>query len=473
MGKKYKFLAFDFGASSGRAMLATFDGEKITLEEKHRFSNDPVNINGDLHWDVLRLFFEIKQGILKCANSGDRDIDCIGIDTWGVDYGLLDENDKLIGNPYHYRDTRTEGMYDEAFKLVPKEEIFKETGIAFNWFNTIYQLLSAKLSGDTSLKNAKTLLMMPDLFNFFLTGVKKTEYTNASTTQMYNSEKYEWSYDLLKKLGIPTDILTDVIFPGEIVGKVKPELAEELGIEQVPVVAVASHDTGSAVASVPVVDQKDFIYISSGTWSLMGTELVSADCSSLSMEHNLTNEGGYDYRFRYLKNIMGLWMIQSVRKEIVPDMSFGQICELASKEPIKSIVDVNDNRFLAPLNMTEEVKRACAESGQQVPDSIAQIAAVIYNSLAECYASTVKEIEGLTHKNYEYIHIVGGGANAGYLNELTANETRKTVYAGPTEATAIGNIASQMIADGKLKDLKDARRCIFDSFEIKEYNPDL
>lgn len=232
-------------------MLATFDGEKITLEEKRRFSNDPVNINGDLHWDVLRLFFEIKQGILKCANSGDRDIDCIGIDTWGVDYGLLDENDKLIGNPYHYRDTRTEGMYDEAFKLVPKEEIFKETGIAFNWFNTIYQLLSAKLSGDTSLKNAKTLLMMPDLFNFFLTGVKKTEYTNASTTQMYNSEKYEWSYDLLKKLGIPTDILTDVIFPGEIVGKVKPELAEELGIEQVPVVAVASHDTGSAVASVP------------------------------------------------------------------------------------------------------------------------------------------------------------------------------------------------------------------------------
>ena len=219
MGKKYKFLAFDFGASSGRAMLATFDGEKITLEEKHRFSNDPVNINGDLHWDVLRLFFEIKQGILKCANSGDRDIDCIGIDTWGVDYGLLDENDKLIGNPYHYRDTRTEGMYDEAFKLVPKEEIFKETGIAFNWFNTIYQLLSAKLSGDTSLKNAKTLLMMPDLFNFFLTGVKKTEYTNASTTQMYNSEKYEWSYDLLKKLGIPTEILTDVIFPVKLSAK--------------------------------------------------------------------------------------------------------------------------------------------------------------------------------------------------------------------------------------------------------------
>ena len=228
MGKKYKFLAFDFGASSGRAMLATFDGEKITLEEKHRFSNDPVNINGDLHWNVLRLFFEIKQGILN-VQIRVTEILTVSVSTHGaLTIGLLDENDKLIGNPYHYRDTRTEGMYDEAFKLVPKEEIFKETGIAFNWFNTIYQLLSAKLSGDTSLKNAKTLLMMPDLFNFFLTGVKKTEYTNAlQTTQMYNSEKYEWSYDLLKKLGIPTDILTDVIFPGEIVGKVKPELAEE------------------------------------------------------------------------------------------------------------------------------------------------------------------------------------------------------------------------------------------------------
>ena len=474
MGKKYKFLAFDFGASSGRAMLATFDGEKITLEEKHRFSNDPVNINGDLHWDVLRLFFEIKQGILKCANSGDRDIDCIGIDTWGVDYGLLDENDKLIGNPYHYRDTRTEGMYDEAFKLVPKEEIFKETGIAFNWFNTIYQLLSAKLSGDTSLKNAKTLLMMPDLFNFFLTGVKKTEYTNASTTQMYNSEKYEWSYDLLKKLGIPTDILTDVIFPGEIVGKVKPELAEELGIEQVPVVAVASHDTGSAVASVPVVDQKDFIYISSGTWSLMGVELDKPNTSDGAFNHNFTNEGGYEYRYRFLKNIMGLWMIQSVKKEWKEsgeDYSFGEICKRASRETISSIVDCNDSRFLAPESMCKAVKTYCEESGQQVPETKWEMAAVIYNSLADCYRICCREIEALTGVRYDCIHIVGGGANADYLNRLTAEATGKTVYAGPTEATAIGNLAVQMIEGKEFKSLKEARDSIFGSFEIKTYEP--
>ena len=470
MGKKYKFLAFDFGASSGRAMLATFDGEKITLEEKHRFSNDPVNINGDLHWDVLRLFFEIKQGLLKCANSGDRDIDCIGIDTWGVDYGLLDENDKLIGNPYHYRDTRTEGMYDEAFKLVPKEEIFKETGIAFNWFNTIYQLLSAKLSGDTSLKNAKTLLMMPDLFNFFLTGVKKTEYTNASTTQMYNSEKYEWSYDLLKKLGIPTDILTDVIFPGEIVGKVKPELAEKLGIEQVPVVAVASHDTGSAVASVPVVDQKDFIYISSGTWSLMGVELDKPNTSDGAFNHNFTNEGGYEYRYRFLKNIMGLWMIQSVKKEWKEELSFAQICEQASKEEITSLVDCNDDCFLAPKSMIEAVQTFCRESNQQIPETIGEIAAVIYNSLAKCYGETIREIEEITGNTYDTIYVVGGGANAGYLNELTAKYTKKKVSAGPTEATAIGNITVQMLHDGVFTSLPEARTCIGKSFDIRHYD---
>ena len=343
MSKVYKFLAFDFGASSGRAMLATFDGEKITLEEKHRFSNDPVNINGDLHWDVLRLFFEIKQGILKCANSGDRDIDCIGIDTWAVDYGLLDKNDKLLGNPYHYRDTRTEGMYEKAFAIVPKEEIFKETGIAFNWFNTLYQLLAAKLSDDSALKEAKTLLMMPDLFNFFLTGVKKTEYTNASTTQMYNSEKYEWSYDMLKKFDIPADILTEVIHPGQVVGTVKPELAEELGIAEVPVVAVASHDTGSAVVSVPVVDKKDFIYISSGTWSLMGVELDKPNISDEALKYNFTNEGGFGKTIRFLKNIMGLWLIQESRRQWDREgelLSFDELEQQArAAEPFASLID--------------------------------------------------------------------------------------------------------------------------------------
>ena len=297
-----KFLAFDFGASSGRAILAKFDGEKIELEEKHRFSNDPVIVNGDMYWDVLRLFHEIKQGILKCADSGDRDIDSIGIDTWGVDYGLLDKNDKLISNPYHYRDTRTDGMIEKAAELVPKEEIFKKTGIAFNWFNTLYQLYSEKISESTSLKEAKTLLFMPDLFNFFLTGEKRTEYTIASTSQMYDSQKHDWAYDILDGLGIKKDIFAKMIYPGETVGVLKKELAEELGVGQIPVIAVASHDTGSAVASVPVTDTKDFIYISSGTWSLMGVELDAPVVSDEAMRYNFTNEGGVNKTIRFLKN---------------------------------------------------------------------------------------------------------------------------------------------------------------------------
>ena len=246
MNKTYKFLAFDFGASSGRAMLAKFDGEKIVLEEKHRFSNDPVTVNGGMYWDILRLFHEIKQGILKCANSGDRDIDAIGIDTWGVDYGILDKNGKLLGNPHHYRDTRTDGMYEKAFELASKEEIFKSTGIAFNWFNTLYQLLSEKLSEDTVLKNADMLLFMPDLFNYFLTGEKRCEYTIASTSQMLDPKERIWAKDLLGKMGLPADIYADMIYPGEKVGVLKEDLAEELGVGRIPVVAVASHPFGSS-----------------------------------------------------------------------------------------------------------------------------------------------------------------------------------------------------------------------------------
>ena len=401
MGKTYKFLAFDFGASSGRAMLAKFDGEKITLEEKHRFSNDPVDINGDLHWDVLRLFFEIKQGILKCANSGDRDIDCIGIDTWGVDYGLLDENDKLLGNPYHYRDTRTEGMYEEAFKIVPKEEIFEKSGgIAFNWFNTLFQLLSSKLSNDSRLKSAKTMLLMPDLFNFFLTGKKKTEYTIASTTQMFNSVKHEWAYDLLKEMNIPTDILTDVVYPGEIVGTVKPELAEELGIDEIPVIAVASHDTGSAVASVPVVDEKHFIYISSGTWSLMGVELDKPNVSKEALEYNFTNEGGVNKTIRFLKNIMGLWLIQESRRQWDREgelLSFDELERQANEaEPFASLIDPDYHTFQTPGNMPRRIREYCEKTGQKVPQTKGEIVRCIAQSLAFKYRQTVEGMEEVT-----------------------------------------------------------------------------
>lgn len=476
MSKIYKFLAFDFGASSGRAMLAKFDGEKMTLEEKHRFSNDPVNINGNLHWDVLRLFHEIKQGILKCANSGDRDIDCIGIDTWAVDYGLLDKDDKLLGNPYHYRDTRTEGMYDEAFKIVPKAEIFKETGIAFNWFNTLYQLLSAKLSDDSALKNAKTLLMMPDLFNFFLTGVKKTEYTNASTTQMYNSEKYEWSYDMLKKFGIPADILTEVIHPGQIVGTVKPELAEELGIAEVPVIAVASHDTGSAVASVPVVDKKDFIYISSGTWSLMGVELDKPNTSDEAMKYNFTNEGGVNKSIRFLKNIMGLWLIQESRRQWDREgtlLSFDELEQQANAaEPFASLIDPDYEAFQTPGNMPRRIREYCEKTGQKVPETKGEIVRCIAESLAFRYRYTIEGMEEVTGNKYNVVNIVGGGIKDKMICRFTANATKRVVETGPVEATSIGNIIVQAMAMGAIKNLNEGRQVVKNSFDITRYEPE-
>lgn len=475
MAKTYKFLAFDFGASSGRAILAKFDGEKLELEEKHRFSNDPVNINGDLHWDVLRLFFEIKQGILKCANSGDRDIDCIGIDTWGVDYGLLDKNDKLLGNPYHYRDTRTEGMYEKAFAIVPKEEIFKETGIAFNWFNTLYQLLAAKLSDDTALKEAKTLLMMPDLFNFFLTGVKKTEYTEASTSQIFDSNKHEWAYDMLKKFDIPTDILTDVIYPGDIVGTVKPELAEELGIAEVPVVAVASHDTGSAVASVPVTDEKDFIYISSGTWSLMGVELDKPNTSDAALKYNFTNEGGVNKSIRFLKNIMGLWLIQESRRQWDREgtlLSFDELEKEAREAvPFASLIDPDYPAFQTPGNMPKRIREYCKMTGQAVPETTGAVVRCIAESLAFRYRYTIEGMEDVTGNKYNTVNIVGGGIKDKMICQFTANATGRTVHAGPVEATSIGNIIVQGIAMGAIKDLNEGRKIVRNSFDIAEYTP--
>lgn len=476
MAKTYKFLAFDFGASSGRAILAKFDGEKLELEEKHRFSNDPVNINGDLHWDVLRLFFEIKQGILKCANSGDRDIDCIGIDTWGVDYGLLDKNDKLLGNPFHYRDTRTDNMYDKVFPIVPKEEVFKKTGIAFNWFNTLYQLTSAKLSDDTALKDAKTMLMMPDLFNFFLTGVKKMEYTDVSTTQMFDSEKHDWAYDLLEKLGLPTDIFPDIVYPGEIVGTIKPELAEELGIAEIPVVAVASHDTGSAVASVPVVDNEDFIYISSGTWSLMGVELDKPNVSDEALKYNFTNEGGVNKTIRFLKNIMGLWLIQESRRQWDREgtlLSFDELeREAREAEPFASLIAPDYPAFQTPGNMPKRIREYCKMTGQKVPETTGAVVRAIAESLAFRYRATVEGMEEVTGKKYNVINIVGGGIKDKMICQFTANATKRIVNAGPVEATSIGNIIVQGIAMGAIKDLNEGRKIVRNSFDIAEYTPE-
>lgn len=476
MNKIYKFLAFDFGASSGRAMLAKFDGEKITLEEKHRFSNDPVMVNGSLYWDVLRLFHEIKQGILKCANSGDRDIDCIGIDTWGVDYGLLDKNGKLLGNPYHYRDTRTDGMYDEAFKLVSKEEIFDRTGIAFNWFNTLYQLLAAKLSGDVTLENAKTMLFMPDLFNYFLTGEKKCEYTVASTSQMFDSKTHTWATDILDKMGLPKDLFADMVYPGEVVGKLKPELAEELGVDRIPVVAVASHDTGSAVASVPVDNGEDFIYISSGTWSLMGVELDKPMVTEGAMAHNFTNEGGVNKSIRFLKNIMGLWLIQESRRQWEREgtlLSFDEMENQAREAtPFASLIDPDYHKFQTPGNMPRRIREFCEMTGQKVPQTKGEIVRCIAESLAFKYRQVVEGMEDVTGKKYSVINIVGGGIKDKMICQFTANATNRTVSTGPVEATSIGNVIVQGMAMGAIKNLEEGREIVKNSFPIKAYTPE-
>ena len=462
MGTNY-YLAVDIGASSGRHMLSHMENGKMILEEIYRFPNGIVEKNGHKVWDVDRLFQEILTGMKKCALAGKIPYS-MGIDTRAVDFILLDEKDVRIGEAVAYRDKRTEGMDRKVYDIISEEALYQRTGIQKQIFNTIYQLMAVKEQQPWQLEQAKSMLMIPDYFHFLLTGKKVQEYTNATTTQLADPVAKDWDMELIEKIGYPKGIFQTIQKPGYEVGRLSGKIQKEVGFD-CKVVLPPTHDTASAVAAVPT-QEEHALYISSGTWSLMGTELREADCSKESMLHNMTNEGGYDYRFRYLKNIMGLWMIQSVKKESAPDLGFGEICALASKEAITSFVNVNDARFLAPENMTEEVKKACEESGQQVPQTIGELAAVIYHSLAECYAKTVEEIETLTGITYPKIQIVGGGANAQYLNELTAKYTGKNVCAGPTEATAVGNLAAQMIAAGELKDLKAARACIAESFEM-------
>ena len=460
------YLAIDIGASSGRHILAHKEDGRMVLEEVYRFPNGMVEKDGELVWESERLFEEIKNGMKKCKELGKIPVS-LGIDTWGVDFVLLDEKGERIGNATAYRDGRTKGMDEKVYGIVDEDELYALTGIQKQSFNTIYQLMAVREKAPQMLKAAKKLLLTPDYFNYLLTGKAAAEYTIASTTQLLSPVTKDWDKELIRKLGYPEDIFMQIHMPGSELGELKQEIQDEVGFN-CKVVHPAAHDTGSAVMALPG-NEENALYISSGTWSLMGTELLKADCSPESKKANLSNEGGYDCRFRYLKNIMGLWMIQSVKKEIGGDLGFGEICDMASKCKISSLVDCNDERFLAPKNMTEEVRRACEESGQQAPQGIAEVAAVIYNSLARCYAATVTEIEGMTGCHYESIHIMGGGSNADYLNRLTARATGRKVLAGPVEATAIGNIAAQMIAEGELDDLQDARSCIYQSFPIVTY----
>lgn len=462
------YLAVDIGASSGRHILGSIEDGRITLEEVYRFENGLVKKDGELCWELDRLFQEILNGMKKCKELGKIPVS-MGIDTWGVDYVLLDENEQVLGNTVGYRDRRTTGMDEKVYEIISPEDLYARTGIQKQIFNTIYQLMAVKENHPEYMKAAKDFIMVPDYFHYLLTGNKVNEYTNATTAQLVNPVTKDWDYELIEMLGYNKEMFRPLSMPGTVVGSLKEEIANEVGF-QLQVVLPATHDTGSAVLSVPANDD-DFMYISSGTWSLMGLERKEADCSMASMKANLTNEGGYDYRFRYLKNIMGLWMIQSVRHELNDAYSFAQLCEMAEKEnDFPSRVDVNDDCFLSPDNMTEEIKDYCRRTGQKVPETIGQLATVIYQSLADSYGETVKEMEALSGRTYSRIHIVGGGCNADYLNRLTAKATGKSVHAGPTEATAIGNLVAQMLKDGVFASVEEARDTIYQSFNIKEYN---
>lgn len=467
MEKKY-YLAIDIGASSGRHMIGSIDNGKIVLEEVYRFANGMDESEGTLYWDVDRLFDEMIAGMKKCMDIG-KIPESVSIDTWGVDFVLLDKDDRMIGKAVGYRDHRTEGMDDEVYKIIPEDELYKRTGIQKAIYNTIFQLMAVKRRFPGQLESSRTLLMIPDYLHFRLTGNKLQEYSEASTSGLLDPVKRDWDRKLIEMLGYPEQIFCPVSMPGTVAGTFSEEVRDKVGYD-CKVVLAPTHDTASAVLAVPSNDE-DTCYISSGTWSLMGVELDAPDCSEKSRQADITNEGGYGGKITYLTNIMGLWMIQSVRNKLAPDMGYGKLCEMASKETIESTVDCQDPSFLSPDDMAAEIKEYCKKTGQEVPETLPELAAVVYNSLAKCYADKLSLIENMTGRHYDRINIIGGGSNAGYLNMLTAKYTGRKVVAGPAEATAIGNILSQMIGDGVFPGVKEARQCVMDSFEVVTYDP--
>ena len=474
MNKTVKMLAFDFGASSGRAILGIYEDGKLTIEEIHRFSNDPVEINGSLYWDVLRLFYEVKQGILKCVQKGHRDISSIGVDTWGVDFGLLDEQGNLLGNPYHYRDKRTTGMMDKIFEVIPREELYSKTGLEFMWFNTILQIFSMKYHNSPLLQQAKSFLLMPDLFNYFLTGVKAAEYSIASTTQLLDAHAGSWSGDILNKLGIPGELFADIVKSGTIIGRLTPDISQELGVPQVNVIATAGHDTQAAIASVPA-QEENFVYISCGTWSLMGVESDRPVINEKSSALEVTNEGGVGGKITLLKNIMGLWLVQECKRQWEKEgdhVSFAELEELAGRaEAFVSFVDPGHASFISPGNMPERIREYCRKTNQPVPEGKGEIVRCIAQSLAMKYRDTVESLEELLGKPLSVIHMVGGGIKDRMLCQFTANATGRNVIAGPVEATSIGNLMVQALALGEVKDLQEIRRVVKASFPTADYVP--
>ncbi len=469
-----RVLAFDIGASSGRAILGTFQGEAIKTKEIHRFLNEPVIVNGTMYWDVLRLFHELKQGLIKAKLEGE--VDSIGIDTWGVDFGLIDKKGYLLENPVHYRDKRTEGMFSEVFKKLDKATFYNITGNQFMEINTAFQLLSLVLNRPELLERADTLLLMPDLLNYLFTGIKTSEYSIASTTQLLDAGKRNWSTKVMEALNLPQELFTSIVPCGTKIGSISKEICEELNVSSCEVIAVAGHDTQSALVSVPTL-QEDFIFISCGTWSLMGTELRQPYINEKSDQYNITNEGGFGGKISFLKNITGLWLIQESRRWWMKEgkeYSFSALEEMAADvKPYQCFIDPDASEFGPAGNMPERIREYCKRTGQYVPTTIGEIVRCINESLAFKYRLVLEEIIDCTGKAYSSVHMVGGGIQSKLLCQLTANACGRNVIAGPVEATVFGNLALQLIALGEIKDLEQARNVIKGSAEILQYVPEV
>jgi rhamnulokinase len=469
-----KFLAIDLGAETGRAILGTLENGRLTLEELHRFPNTPVRLPTGLYWDTLRLFHEIRHALLICGRERKLELDGIGIDTWGVDFGLLGSDGALVDNPRHYRDSRTSGMLEKTFAVAPREEIFAETGIQFMPLNTLYQLHAMRLSSSPALDAATRLLFMPDLFNYWLTGEMRAEVSIASTSQFYNPIKKQWASGLFRRLDLPERILPEIVPPGTRLGTLLPEIAEWSGLgSNVPVYATACHDTASAVAAVPA-EGDGWCYISSGTWSLMGVELNAPIINERSLALNFTNEVGAGNKIRFLKNIAGLWLLQECRRAWAlagREHSYEELSKLAAMAPpTREFID--PDAFPEPGRMPDRIAEYCRARGCQAPDQPGEMTRLILESLACTYRQVLLNLETLLSQAINRVHIVGGGSRNRLLNQLAANATGRTVIAGPAEATAAGNILVQAIGAGAVSGLGEARQIVKRSFPLETYQPE-
>jgi rhamnulokinase len=466
------YLAIDVGAESGRAMLGVLEGDNLALEELHRFANTPVRLPTGLYWDVFRLFHEIREGLVKAGRERRLALSGIGVDTWGVDFGLLGEDGALVDNPRHYRDARNNGMLEKTFAAVSREEIFRHTGIQFMQLNSLYQLYAMKLANSPALKVATRLLFVPDLLNYWLTGVQKAELTIASTSQFYNPAEKRWATELFDKLGLPRRILPEIVPPATLLGPLLPEIAEATAVGAVPVYTTACHDTGAAVAAVPGEGQ-DWCYISSGTWSLMGVEQATPVINEKTLALNFTNEVGFGGTIRLLKNIAGMWPVQECRKAWAiggQPYEYGQLAQMASAaKPFAAVI--NPDAFLEPGNMPAKIAEFCKSTGQAAPAEPGEMVRVILESLALRYRQVLESLESVLGRRLSTIHVVGGGSRNQVLNQFTADATGRRVAAGPSEATAAGNILIQAIGAGQLSGLVEARQVVKASFPVEVVEP--